>query len=68
MTQETSTKPTLKAIDFIAHSVSVRGDKRYFTAIGVCFKHKKGDGLTLKLNAHPIGDEIVLFPPSESPE
>lgn len=67
MTEETN-KQTAHVIDFIAHTVSERGGKRYFTPIGVCFKHKKGGGLTLKLNAHPIGDEIVLFPPSESPK
>ncbi len=66
MTDTTNTNP--KVIDYFAHSVSERGGKRYFTAIGVAFKHKKGNGLTIKLNALPLGDEIVLFEPSEKPE
>ncbi len=65
---DTTNKASLKAIDYFAHAVNVRGRKRYFTPIGVCFKHKKGPGLTIMLNAHPIGDEIVLFAPTEKPE
>lgn len=62
------TKKTIKAIDYFAHSVSERGGKSHFTPIGVCFKHRKGNGITIKLNALPIGDEMVLFEPTETPE
>ncbi len=36
------------------------GKKRY-TKIGACWENKSG--LTIRLEAHPMGDTILLFPP-----
>lgn len=43
--------------------VSEKGkdDKTYYTTIGVAFASEKGH-ISIKLKAHPIGGEMVLFP------
>ena len=39
-----------------------RGFKPFYTKIGAEWKNKKG-GYGIRLEAHPVGGEIVLFPP-----
>jgi hypothetical protein len=43
--------------------VSEKGkdDKTYYTNIGVAFVSEKGH-ISIKLKAHPIGGDMVLFP------
>lgn len=41
--------------------------KSYFTRIGSAFEMKESDGLSIVLEAHPIGDRILLFPEKEKP-
>ena len=57
-------KPTL-----IAYSVKEReGQKAIWTRIGAAWPHK-GPGLTIQLDALPIGDRIVLTEPkADEPE
>lgn len=44
----------------IANAVNKgRDGKNYFTPIGISTMHKDGLGHTTRLNAKPIGDEIV---------
>jgi hypothetical protein len=53
-------KPTL-----IAYTVKDRGEgkKAIWTRIGAAFPHETGKGLTIRLEALPIGDRIVLTEP-----
>jgi hypothetical protein len=54
-------KPTL-----IAYSVREReGQKAIWTRIGAAWPHGKGTGLSILLDALPIGDRIVLREPAE---
>jgi hypothetical protein len=54
-------KPTL-----IAYSISKReGQKAYWTRIGAAWPHGNGTGLSIQLDALPIGDRIVLREPAE---
>jgi hypothetical protein len=49
-------KPTL-----IAYSIREReGQKAIWTRIGAAWPHGKGTGLSIQLDALPIGDRIVL--------
>ncbi len=57
--------------DFIVYGVTSRekGKKDILTRIGGGWKHGKGDGINLQIQALPLNFEgkIVLFPP-KSPE
>ena len=56
--------------DFIVYGVTqVAGKKDILTRIGGAWKHQKGDGINLNINALPLNfqGKIVLFPP-KSPE
>jgi hypothetical protein len=54
-------KPTL-----IAYSIREReGQKAIWTRIGAAWPHGKGTGLSIQLDALPIGDRIVLREPAE---
>jgi len=56
-----NTQPTL-----IAYSVKEReGKQAIWTKIGAAFPHGKGKGLTIQLDALPLGDSIVLREPKE---
>ena len=56
-----NTQPTL-----IAYSVKEReGKQAIWTKIGAAFPHGKGKGLTIQLDALPLGDNIVLREPKE---
>jgi hypothetical protein len=56
-----SKKPTL-----IAYSIREReGQKAFWTRIGAAWPHGKGIGLSIQLDARPIGDRIVLREPAE---
>jgi hypothetical protein len=48
-----------------AYAVKDRGTgkKAIFTRVGAAFAHQKGQGLTLQLEAYPVGGKIVLLPP-----
>ena len=48
-----------------AYAVKDRGTgkKAIFARIGACFAHRNGQGLTLQLEAAPVGGKIVLLPP-----
>jgi hypothetical protein len=54
---KTSNKPTLRAV-----SIHKRGDKESFHDIGAAWPTKSG-GFTIRLNALPLGDTILLVPP-----
>jgi hypothetical protein len=53
-------QPTL-----IAYSVKERGEgkKAIWSKIGAAFPHDNGKGLTIQLDALPLGDRIVLAEP-----
>jgi hypothetical protein len=52
-------KPTL-----IAYSIREReGQKAIWTRIGAAWPHGNGSGLSIQLEALPIGDRIVLTEP-----
>jgi hypothetical protein len=54
-----SKKPTL-----IAYSIREReGQKAVWTRIGAAWPHGTGNGLSIQLEALPIGDRIVLTEP-----
>jgi hypothetical protein len=57
-----TTQPT-----FIAYSVKDRGEDKQdiWTKIGAAFTHDKGKGLTIQLDALPLGDRIVLREPKD---
>lgn len=38
--------------------------KTYWTNIGAAFPRDRG-GMSVRLDAHPIGSELVIFPPDE---
>lgn len=38
--------------------------KTYWTNIGAAFPRDRG-GFSIRLDAHPIGNEILIFPPDE---
>ena len=60
-----SNKPTL-----IAFSVKElgKGKPNIWTKIGAAFSHDNGKGLTIQLDALPLGDRIVLREPREKTE
>ncbi len=62
---------TTNTPDFIVYGVTSRerGKKDILTRIGGAWKHGKGDGINLQIQALPLNFEgkIVLFPP-KSPE
>lgn len=61
-TQNQKRKPA-----YVAYTVTEQSgsDKDYFTRIGVAFKHSKGDGLTLLLNAVPVDGKVVMRAPQD---
>lgn len=50
-----------KRYDVCVSEKSEKDDKTYYTTIGVGFLSDKGN-ISIKLKAHPIGNEMVLFP------
>jgi hypothetical protein len=58
---------TTNTPDFIVFGVTTRdkGKKDILTRIGGAWKHQKGDGINLQVQALPLNFEgkIVLFPP-----
>jgi hypothetical protein len=57
-----NSQPTL-----IAYSVKERGDGKQaiWTKIGAVFPHGKGKGMTIQLDALPLGDRIVVREPKD---
>jgi hypothetical protein len=61
-----SNKPTL-----VAYSIRERGkgQKPIWTRIGAAWPHDSGSGLSIQLEALPLGDRIVLTEPkADEPE
>ena len=61
---------TTNTPDFIVYGVTQQvGKKDILSRIGGAWKHQKGDGINLQIQALPLNFEgkIVLFPP-KSPE
>ncbi|MCP5048128.1 MAG: hypothetical protein GY940_13230 [bacterium] len=56
-----------KKPDLYAYVVTGTQANPFFTKIGAAWKNKK-DGYGLRLDALPVGGEIVLFPPKEPEE
>ena len=50
--------------DFYAFAVNKDGKKPHYTRIGAAWSNAKG-GYGLRLNALPVNNEILLFPPRE---
>ena len=51
---------------FIAYTVTEKGESSYWTAIGVAFNHKDGEGFSIELDALPVnGGRIVLRTPKD---
>jgi len=51
---------------FIAYTVTEKGESSYWTAIGVAFQHKDGEGFSAELDALPAnGGRIVFRTPKE---
>lgn len=42
-------------------SICKRGEKEYFTNVGAAWATAKG-GFVIRLNAHPVGDTVLLRP------
>ena len=65
MSNEPSNKPA-----YIVFSVQERdrGQKAIWTRLGVVFKHQKGEGLNLALQAIPLNFDgrLVLMPPKDN--
>ena len=57
--------PEVKAPDFIAWHVQQKGEKSYWNKVGASWKHKDGKGMTLQMEAIPLGGHIVLRQPSD---
>lgn len=58
-----------KSVDYVVYAVREReGNKNIWTRIGAAFKHDKAEGLTIYLDALPVGRKIVLMPPKEAEE
>lgn len=54
--------------DLNAYVVTGTEKKPFYTKIGGAWEHSKGGGYSLRLDALPVGGEIVLFPPKETEE
>jgi hypothetical protein len=51
--------------DFVVYGVeqTEKGKRDNLTRIGAAWKHKKGEGINIRLSALPLEGKIVLFPP-----
>lgn len=64
MTNNTETKG--RKPDLIAFVVNKDG---FYTRVGAAWKHTKGDGYGVQLDAFPAGtNKLVFFPPKVKPE
>lgn len=55
-----------EAMAFRVYTVTKReGEDDFWLPIGAAFQHRDGKGYNLVLQAHPIGDKIVLRVPKE---
>lgn len=52
-----------KAPDFLAWHVANKGDKAYWTKVGVAWFHRDRKGLSLQMEVIPINGRIVLRTP-----
>jgi hypothetical protein len=54
---------------YTVRKIEKEGGKDFWTRIGTCFPHSKGDGFTIVLDAAPLGDRLVVRPlKAKSPE
>ena len=56
-----------KRPDLNAYVVTGTAEKPFYTKIGAAWKNKLG-GYGIRLDALPVGGEIVLFPPKKEEE
>lgn len=63
MTQSTSNKPT-----HIAYHVVDRGEKSYWTRVGVAWQHRDGNGFNVELQIMPLDGRISLRVATERKE
>lgn len=64
MADNTGGKP-----DMIVHVVREYGEGKdagtFWSRVGVAWRHKKGEGYNIQLDALPVDGKLVLLPPSE---
>lgn len=63
MAQSTSNKP-----EYIAYHVVDRGEKSYWTRVGVAWKHRDGNGFNVELQIMPLDGRISLRVATERKE
>ena len=53
--------------DFDVFAIRERedGGKDFFVKIGVAFKRRTGEGMTIMLDALPLGRKLAVLPPEE---
>ena len=62
---------TTNTPDFVVYGVTQQvGKKDIMTRIGAAWKHKKGNGINLQIQALPLNfdGKIALFPPKDDEE
>jgi hypothetical protein len=63
-TTTTSSEP--KAPDFVVWHVTSKGDKSCWHKVGASWMHKDKKGMTLQMEAIPLGGRIVLRKPTDN--
>jgi hypothetical protein len=68
MSNETSKNSNRPAYVVFSVQERDRGQKAIWTRLGVAFKHREGDGLSLTLQAIPVNFDgrLVLMPPKDN--
>jgi hypothetical protein len=59
------TTPTIRMNVFIVRPGKTPEDKSFWTKVGVAFKHRKGAGFNIQLDALPTDGQLVMLPPRE---
>lgn len=60
---KTTTPAASKSPDFIAWTVTTKGEATFWNRMGAAWRHKDGKGLSLKLETLPMDGRIVLREP-----
>ena len=73
MTTKTNTKKAQQRETappaLIAWHITERGEKKFWTRIGACWKHEDGEGFSLQLDLFPAaGGRVVLRTPKKQDE
>ena len=64
----TETTPPSRPDLYVFHTQPMDNGKTYYTEVGAMWKHRKGDGYSLRLNlmpTHGFDGSLVAFPPGE---